>query len=349
MKYYDKLKVKDLKNSEVEIEGEIPVEVIETHRQRILEEMRKDFSAPGFRKGHVPMNIFMQNVNEIHVLEECVDVALNDAYPEIVKDKDIKVFGRPRITLTKLAPKNPVGFKMRVGTVPEVKLPDYKKIADKIISEEVPASAVSEEEIGNIVKQIKKMRHSHKDGEIHKENEEADTELTDEFVKSLGNFKDVSDFKAKIKENIQKDKEASVWKAKRERILKNLIDSARIILPPIIVEDEASAISERFHANLKEKNIDKSEYLKKLGKTEEEIRAGDVAHVESELKIRLILDKIAEIENIKVDESEVESEMELMRARHPGTDPVQLKNYIESILRNEKLLRLLEGRETNKK
>lgn len=340
-KHYSNLKVKKQKGSEVEIEASIPVETVEDHRMHILEEMRKDFTAPGFRKGNVPMNIFLQNVNEMRVLEEAAELSLNSAYPEIVRDENIKVFGRPQIALTKLAPKNPIEFRIRVGIIPEVKLPNYKKIAEEITSEKTHIT-VSEEEINEVVKQIKAMRATKDDGK--KIEPGLDIELTDEYVKTLGAFKDVADFKAKIKENLGKDKESAAWQKKRERIIKNLIEEAKVELPAIVVEDEANAIRERFHANLEAKNLKKDEYLKKLGKTEEEVRKDDIAHIENELKLRLILDKMAEIENIEVSEEEIEREMEYMAARHPESDPESLRNYIRAILRNEKLLRTLEGR-----
>ena len=353
-KYYAHIKVKKLKGSEVEIEGAIPAEVIKDHESHILEEMKKDFSAPGFRKGHVPMNIFMQNVNEMAILSEAAELALNAAYPEIVHNEKIEIFGKPRITLTKLVPKNPVEFKIRVGTIPEVRLPNYKKIAGKIM-ENMEPSTVSEEEINDVVKQIKQMRAT-KDpasqaiagqdnhGASAKIAMDSGIELTDEYVKGLGDFKDVADFKAKIRENLQKDKENLIWKKKREEIIKNLIDNAEVTLPAIVVEDEAEAIRERFHANLEAKSLDKDEYLKKLGKSEEEIHKADIAHIEQELKLRLILDKIAEVEKIEVTDEEVEKEMEFMQSRHPEADPEQLRNYIRAILKNEKLLRTLEGR-----
>jgi FKBP-type peptidyl-prolyl cis-trans isomerase (trigger factor) len=340
-KHYSNIKIKKQKGSEVEIEGEIPTEVIEEHRTHILEEMRKDFTAPGFRKGNVPMNIFLQNVNEMIVLQEATELALNEVYPEIVRDEKIEVFGKPRITLTKLTPKNPVGFKIQVGIIPEIELPNYKNIAEKITTE-TEHIAVSEEEINEVVKQIKQMRATKDDGS--KPVKVEDFELTDEYVKTLSAFKDVADFKAKIKENLHKDKEATVWQKKRDAIIKHLIDNSKIALPAIVVEDEANAIRERFHASLKEKNLSKEEYLKKIGKTEEELKKADISHVEQELKLRLILDKLAELENIQITDEEIEKEMEFMTARHPETDPEHLRNYIQSILRNEKLLRMLEGR-----
>lgn len=340
-KFYSDLKVKYLKGSEAEITAKIPSEIIEEHRTNILEEMRKDFVSPGFRKGNVPMNVFLPNVNEMRILEEAAELALNQAYPEIVKDEDIKVFGRPKITLTKLAPKNPVEFSINVGVIPEVKLPNYKKIAEKIVSESEPVS-VSDAELEEVLKQLKSMRATKDDGS--KTGSEADQELTDEYVKSLGNFKDVADFKIKIKENLAKEKENAVWQKKREKILKNLADESKLELPKIVVEDEARNIAERFERNLAERNMTKEDYLQKLGKTEADIRREDLAHVENELRIRLILDKIAELENIEVSDDEVEREMTYMTSRHPEADPAHLRTYIESILRNEKLLRFLEGR-----
>ena len=57
-------KVKKLKNSEVEIEGEIDAAILDTARRAVLDEARKEITVPGFRKGNAPDNILLQRVNE---------------------------------------------------------------------------------------------------------------------------------------------------------------------------------------------------------------------------------------------------------------------------------------------
>ena len=48
--------------------------------------------------------------------------------------KKIDAISSPQISITKLARKNPLGFKIKTAILPEIKLPEYKNIAKEIIS-----------------------------------------------------------------------------------------------------------------------------------------------------------------------------------------------------------------------
>ena len=58
-------------------------------------------------------------------------MALSEYYPKILEENKIDAISRPEISITKLARKNPLGFKIKTATMPEMKLPDYKQIAKK--------------------------------------------------------------------------------------------------------------------------------------------------------------------------------------------------------------------------
>ena len=61
-------------------------------------------------------------------------MALNEHYPKIIEEEKIDAISRPEISITKLARKNPLGFKIKTAVLPEIKLPDYKNIAKDILS-----------------------------------------------------------------------------------------------------------------------------------------------------------------------------------------------------------------------
>jgi FKBP-type peptidyl-prolyl cis-trans isomerase (trigger factor) len=119
-------------HSTVKIDGEIPYEALEKHRAAALAELGKNVSVDGFRKGHIPEKVLLDRVGEMALLTEMAERALARAYPEIVSEHALDVIGRPDITITKIAKNNPFGFSARVAVVPEVILPDYKKIAREI-------------------------------------------------------------------------------------------------------------------------------------------------------------------------------------------------------------------------
>lgn len=347
-KHYTNLKIGKPKNSEIDIEGEIPVETIDIHRKRILDATRKNFEAPGFRKGKVPENIFLQSVNELHVWQEASEIALEEAYPEIVHHEKIDVFGRPRIAITKLAPKNPLGFKIHVAVIPEFKLPDYKKIGRHIASVK-PEINISEAEIAEVIKNIRKMQSGQKETVTSENLPAGETglpavELSDELVKTWGDFKDVADFKTKLALSMKEEREMEAAKKNREEIIVKVMEETKIELPTVVVSDEAVEIRERLLDELKKSNMSFEDYLKRSNKTAEKYAEEEKNFVERDLRNRLIIDKIARVEDVKVDEKDVERNTEHMLRRHKDADPARMRHYVHNMLINEKVFQLLEGK-----
>ena len=335
-------KIKGRKNSEIEIEGEVAFELLEAHRKGVLDEARKDMVVPGFRKGNVPDNILMSRLNEYEVLQEAAERALNEIYTSILKDNDIDSLGNPEVSITKLARGNPLGFKMKVGVISEIKLPDYKRIAKKVIEGKKAPAEVTEGELEDMLKQVMAMRNA------GQENNEKSVAFTDEFVKSLGKFENVADFKAKMKENIKKDREEEARKALRNEILKGIVESSKLELPETAVVNEVAQMHARFLSDLAERKTNAREYLKKLGKTEDQLKKDERESVEKTLKTRLVLDKIAIEEKITPDKEDIERNVEYLMMKNPGSDNNYMRHYVETVLSNEAVIDFLE-REAQKK
>src|SRR3989338_6017597 len=129
MKPYTLIGEKNLPESELEIEVEISYETLATHRAAAIKKIAPSVSVAGFRIGHVPENILVQKVGEMAILEEAAHNAVEKTLSEILGEKKISILGEPRVSITELAAGNPLAFKITLSVLPEVKLPDYKKIA----------------------------------------------------------------------------------------------------------------------------------------------------------------------------------------------------------------------------
>src|SRR3989344_9295731 len=153
-----KTKITKLPKSEVEIEGELEAEVFESYYSKAIQKIGENIELPGFRKGKAPQSVLVANLKEIQILEEMAELALSEHYPKILAEETLgekmDPIGRPDIGITKLARNNPLGFKIKFSVLPEIKLPDYKKIAKKVLGDEKPEDkevAVSDEEIENTI------------------------------------------------------------------------------------------------------------------------------------------------------------------------------------------------------
>ena len=357
-----KTNVKKLPKSEVEIEGELAAEAFELYFDRALNKIGAEVEVDGFRKGKVPQNILLSKVPEIRILEEMAEMALEEHYPKILENEKLDVIARPEISITKLARKNPLGFKIKTALVPEIKLPDYKKIAKKITSEITDAEKnieVTEKEVEDTIIDIRKARapkkhiteeaknHFCKEGEKceheHKEEKEELPELNDEFVKALGPFENVEDFKKKLKDNIKLEKENQQKEKTRLKIVEKIIDNTEIEMPEILIEIELNKILYRMESDITQMGLKFEDYLKHLNKTVEDLKKEFRKDAEKKAKLGLVLNEISKIEKIKADEKQVAKEVAMILEHYKDADPERAKIHAENVLTNEAVFQFLEN------
>ena len=348
---YTNIQIKNLENSEVEITGEISYETLDIQRGKALKKLNESFKIDGFRPGHIPESVLISKVGELGLLEEMAEYALSEAFIAIIRDHKIDAIGQPHIAITKMAPKNPLEFKITAATMPKIELPDYKQIANDIlkITEEI---AVDQKEVDDAILQIRKAIHHHKgnsildpDGKPLPSAEIPDEELPlldDAMVASIGDFKDTADFTAKLKENIKSEKSARTKERKRAEILEKIVSGSHFPLPRPFVENEISKMYAQFLGDLEHAGIGAEGYLKQINKTPEDLRKEWLPDAEKRARGELVLREIAGLENISVPENELAESTALLMKRHPDATEENVRDYLRHILTNSKVFEFLE-------
>src|SRR3954464_2553723 len=120
--------VNKLPKSEVEIEAEIIATALDEARNTAIKEMSETLEIPGFRVGHVPENIVVRHIGDMKLLERAAAIVIDAEYGNIISEHNVRAIGMPKITITKLAPGNPMSFKAITAVLPKVELEDYKTI-----------------------------------------------------------------------------------------------------------------------------------------------------------------------------------------------------------------------------
>lgn len=139
------------------------------------------------------------------------------------------------------------------------------------------------------------------------------------------------------KENKEKTREE-----KEGLVLKALIDSVKINIPKVLVEEEADSRLSSLLSRLEKLGLALESYLASINKKAEDLRAEYALQAKDAISIDLILNKVAETENLKVDEKEVESAIQMSQAAaNKNEDPESRKRLIESILKRRKALDFL--------
>lgn len=340
-----------LPENEYEIEGEIAKDVVTSFREKVIKELSLESKFDGFRPGHAPEKIVVDRFGELAIIEEAGRMALEHHYNEIMKkaieNKKLKPLGSPSITITKVAPGEAFGFKIRTALMPEVKIKSAKSIAKKIISEKTDVS-VSEKDITEAIDDLRKQvahteyhksnpsDHSHDHGELEL------PEVNEEFIKKFGPFETVEAFKEKVKEGLTIDKTRKEKDKKRLTIMDELIASSEVSMPKILVESELSKMVHELGANISQMGLNVETYLKHINKSIDDLKKEWVPDAEKRAKTQLILNQIALDEKITVTEEDIKKEVDQIMQAYKDVDRTRAEIYVETVLLNEKVWAWLE-------
>ncbi|HVY73037.1 MAG TPA: trigger factor [Candidatus Paceibacterota bacterium] len=378
---------KDLPDSEIELTGDIPADVVAPYRDAALKHLAEDAEMPGFRKGHVPTELVLKKLGDLTVLEEAVELFMRDFYVELIQAHSIDAVGRPDIRITKLAPGNPVSVVIHTSVYPNIELPKHwKKIGEGVEIETVadildaeidealtsirrahakanatepaqqPLDPASQDEAGSAPASpqssqepqqnpVASPQASQRVAAQAQKLAEPDSlpELNDEFAKSLGKFEGVEDLKTKLRENMKAEKDQKAKEARRGNIIEALLKETTLDVPTIFVESELEKIISQLREDTQRFGLSFEDYLQRVEKTEEQVRGEFREQATKRAKLQLVLNKIAEVENIEADAEAVETEIQHALEHFPDARPELVRIHVQTVLRNEKVLQMLEG------
>jgi FKBP-type peptidyl-prolyl cis-trans isomerase (trigger factor) len=147
-------------------------------------------------------------------------------------------------------------------------------------------------------------------------------------------------------EEEQKARDYMAHNQRRGKLIDALIEKTKLEVPTIFIESELEKIIGQLRDDCVRFGMAFDEYLKRVGKTEETIRNEFREQAQKRAKLQLTLNKIAEEEKVEADPIAVEEEMKHAMEHFPDARRDLVKIHIETVLKNEKTLQLLEGGET---
>lgn len=145
---------KDLGKSKFELTVELTVEELKNPVEKAVEAVSQSVKIEGFRPGKATYEILSQKVGEQAIWEEAARFAINKHLDKILADNlERQAIGQPQINITKMAPNNPLEFKVEVSVLPEVTLADYKGM-----DLAMPEVAIEETEVTRVLNELRDMR-----------------------------------------------------------------------------------------------------------------------------------------------------------------------------------------------
>jgi len=149
-------------------------------------------------------------------------------------------------------------------------------------------------------------------------------ELNVDFVKTVGNYKNLDDFREDIKDKLEKQLETLNENNYESKLLEKVTDICEVKVPKILIEREVEYMMKSLEDDLKSKDLSLQDYYKSIKTDEEKVKKEYEIVAEKRIKQELVLDKISQVENIQVTEKEVKDKIETI-AKKLKQDPLKVE------------------------
>lgn len=137
-------------------------------------------------------------------------------------------------------------------------------------------------------------------------------ELDDEFAKDVSEFDTLAEYKADIEKNLKERKEDVAKREREDKAVDAVIANAQMDIPEPMIQNQIDQLMQDFIRRMQAQGLSIDQYYQFTGldsaKVQEQMRPQALKRIQS----RLVLEKVAEAENIQISEEQLEEELKKM-------------------------------------
>ena len=138
-------------------------------------------------------------------------------------------------------------------------------------------------------------------------------EVNDDFAKGMGgDFSTVEAMRKNITANLNNVYQVGAMRRFEQKVLEAVVEKSKVEFPPVLVDQEIDRVIMERERELTARRVTLEDFLKSQKKSIDELRESLRALASKQIAISLVVDKVAEKENIKVTPEEIEAEIQQM-------------------------------------
>lgn len=137
-------------------------------------------------------------------------------------------------------------------------------------------------------------------------------ELDDDFAKDVSEFDTLAEYKDSIRKNLVEKKESDAVRAKEDAAIDKVIENAQMEIPEAMIQSQCRQMADDFSRRMQSQGLSMEQYFQFTGLTAEKMMEDMKPQALKRIQTRLVLEKIAEVENIQPSEEEISEEISKM-------------------------------------
>ncbi len=137
-------------------------------------------------------------------------------------------------------------------------------------------------------------------------------EIDDEFAKDISEFDTLEEYKKDLRNKLEETAKHKAEHENEESVIQKVAENATVEIPRVMVEKQIDTMARDFDMRLRYQGLDLQKYLEIMGMDFEAFRGQFAGRAENEVKIQLVVEKIAQVENVQVSDDELDDEVKRM-------------------------------------
>ena len=137
-------------------------------------------------------------------------------------------------------------------------------------------------------------------------------ELDDDFAKDVSEFDTLAEYKEHVKTNLEDKKADEAKRAKEDAAVDKAIENAQMDIPEAMLMTQCRQMLDDFSRRMQSQGLSMDQYFQFTGMTADKMMEDMKPQALKRIQTRLVLEKVAEVENIQPTEEEVNEEISKM-------------------------------------
>lgn len=297
---------------------QVPLETMAPVRAAVLSEFQRETSLPGFRKGKAPAELVERKYAEA-VHEETLHRVTQQALEQVVKEHQVKPVGPFQITASDFNETQGLTIQATVEVEPAFALAAYKGIPLTRPSVEVTAEEIEQ----SLARLQESMAQLVPVGE-GAQKERHVPPLDDELAKDLG-FDTLEKLREHLTAKLREQKSRAQAHALESSLCDELLQRHTFHVPARLVEHQMERLVRDFKVRLLLSGVQEQELEAQVAKFTEQLRTS----AEQRVKLRFILERIADQESATVTQDEVVAKLWQLAQRWKK-DPAEVRKFFDA-------------------
>ena len=153
-------------------------------------------------------------------------------------------------------------------------------------------------------------------------------ELDDEFAKEMSDQETLEEFKAQIREKMEKSAREQARIKLEETLIEKVSEASTVEMPPVLIERQIDRMLGDMEQYMRFQGLSLEKFCEMSGKTMDELRAEKQEEAAKRAKANLTLEALIKKEGIGVEDSEVDEKVAAIAAEH-DTEPERVREIFE--------------------